>query len=221
MPALPLETALIAALIGFVGAIAGQVFGAFLGTRHAARVQRETALEVARLNAEAQEALARQRYEWEWRERLVRPLLDLAAGRLRVLADYSEAVSNLDVATARRHLGVLQRTEGLLHAHSWEALGDLQLAAAGMNWVAAEEKAIAMMDKILEGRGFPALPDFTLGELSDLLDATVQLHKAAERFIFARGQAQSSASGSNTRTPHKGALCRTLAVERPTSSLHG
>lgn len=83
MLGLPIETAVLAALIGLVSALVGQVVGAVIGSRYAANLNRKTQLELADLA-----------FQRQWREKLVRPFLDLADERMIMITEFSHAASN-------------------------------------------------------------------------------------------------------------------------------
>ncbi len=96
--------AIIAAFIAFAGVLLGQIIGAVLGARYAANLTRKTQLEMADVT-----------FQRQWRERLVRPFLELADKRVAALADFSEAaaVGNKRLALIRPSLA---RTRSAINA---------------------------------------------------------------------------------------------------------
>lgn len=76
--------AIVAALIAFAGVVLSQIVGAVMGARYAANMTRRTQLELADIT-----------FQRQWRERLVRPFLELADKRVAALADFSEAAGSV------------------------------------------------------------------------------------------------------------------------------
>ena len=113
MLGVPLETAIVAALIGLAAALLGQFVAVFLGARYAANLNRRTQLELADL------AFRRQ-----WRERTVRPFLELANQRLSLLAGFNGAVVGGDLEVALKVAREFGGTDSVVHAAAFGALGD-------------------------------------------------------------------------------------------------
>jgi hypothetical protein len=159
---LPLETAIIAALIGVAGAllvqIVGQVLGALIGTRWAARLARKTQLEIAELT------FARQ-----WRETLVRPYMEFTTERVRLLHEFNERLNDpRGLVEAEEIARRFARIDTVLHNASVAALEVISVSG-GLS-VSQEAQADECAGEVQEGEdrgGMPVVPDGELAKGDD------------------------------------------------------
>lgn len=180
MPPITIETAIVAALIAFVGALAGQLLGAFLGARYAADVSRKTQLELADLA-----------FQRQWRERLVRPFLELAVQRLGLLSEFTATMSTAKHDDAKAIVWNFQRTDSVIHAAALASLGDEALTAASNEWMEAELVTAKGLWKIVEGEIYePSDAEAVLHLMINLVELTAKLQYEAARYVSGISTAQ-------------------------------
>jgi hypothetical protein len=172
VPTIPLEAAIVAALIGLAGGLIGQFFAVFLGARYAAELSRKTQLEIDTLG-----------FQRHWREQLVRPFLNLVTQRLALISEFNNAVTDSNFERAMELAREFNRTEALIHAATFATFGNQQLSNAGDAWMESEQRLAARFAAIAAKNAIERDDATAIVEgMIDLVDATGMLFFAAGRY---------------------------------------
>ena len=189
--AFSLQDAVIAALIGFIGAIAGQAVGAFLGARYSAKLARKTQIQLANLA-----------FEREWREAVVRPFFELARRHLALIADFTEAVTTRDWNRVQDTARNTKRAESAPQVTTMRTLGDEKLTKAADAWLDAERRVLDEFDRVLaehsqaEKKYFPSPrnpkpgpePTVNAAPFIEFAEATARVQAEAARYVGGTGE---------------------------------
>jgi len=171
--------------VGLVIAVITVVFG----TRHAADVQKE----VAQINADSAQILAREKDRREWRRVLIQPVLDEAERRRRLFVELGWAIEQ-DVLgpDAEAPPGIrkpsqvvadLRQRENIFVASSFRLASSAELAKAYAAYENADQALLSRLSQTID-EGAPVLMSIVGNTPEELAGALAQLHLAVEHHIY-------------------------------------